>query len=410
MASEPISFLDPKVQRCPFPAYAEVRKDGPVYFDASCGWYIVTGYDEIRKIGADAATFSSLTGVINVKEGPEADQINQIYKDEGILPVYSLVSSDPPLHTFHRSLVDKVFTVSRVKKMQAYIETVVQEMIGEFIADGKAEFVSQFAMKVPNYIIADQLGAPRSKFADFKRWSDAVIQEGDPSNSYEQKVAITRTICELQNFIIEMSDKYRKEPADCMLNDLLQAEDDGRYLEKDELVSIVLQILVAGNDTTTGAIASGMYRLIKTPGLEQSLRNDPSLIGNFVEEVLRYDSPIQGLWRRATCDTRVGDTDIPEGALLVLKFGAANRDPAQFPDPEALDPARKNARNHMAFGSGPHFCIGNQLARSELRTAFTMVLAQMKNFRLARGEEGVKFIEHFFGYGVHHLEIEFDRV
>lgn len=409
MSSQPISFLDPDVQRCPFEAYRQVRQEGPVYFDPTMQMYIVTGYDEVRKAAADPETFSSVTGQLLVKQGAQQAEIDAIYEEHGFLPVNTLVVSDPPLHNFHRAQVDKVFTISRVRKMDDYIRAVVQEMIDEIKDAGRAEFVGQFSMKIPTYIIADQLGVPRSDFATFKRWSDAVIRESDPGNTHEQQKEITRTICELQRYIARATEDYRRNPAECMLSDLARAEENGRYLSTVEIVSMVVQILTAGNDTTTSAMSSALYRMMTTPGLEDRLRADRDLIGNFVEEVLRYDAPVQGLWRRATRDTRIGDTDIKEGQLVILRFGAANRDPCQFAEADTLEPARKNARQHLTFGSGAHFCVGNQLARSEIRTAFNMLLDNLQNFRLARGEAGVIFNAHIFGYGVTHLEIEFDK-
>lgn len=405
-----ITFLDPEIQRCPFEAYREVRQDGPVYFDPQMKMYIVTGYDEVRKAAADTATFSSVTGQLLVKDGKQQEEINAIYQEYGFLPVNTLVVSDPPVHNFHRAQVDKVFTVSRVRKMEDYIHSVVREMIAEIRPVGRADFVRQFAMKIPTYIIADQLGIPRSDFATFKRWSDAVIRESDPNNTHEQQKEITRTICELQQYIAKATEAYRQSPAECMLSDLARAEENGRYLSTVEIVSMVVQILTAGNDTTTSSMSSAMYRMITTPGLEDTLRADRNLIGNFIEEVLRFDSPVQGLWRRATRDTRIGATEIPQGALVILRYGAANRDPAQFAQPDCLEPDRKNARQHLTFGTGPHFCVGNQLARAELRTAFDLLLDNMRGFRLARGEAGVTFNAHIFGYGVTHLEIEFEAI
>ena len=409
MTTDPISFLDPEVQRCPFDAYRAVREDGPVYFDASANAFIVLGYNEVRKAAADPATFSSITGQLLVKDGPRQGEIDAIYRAEGFLPVTTLVIADPPDHSFHRAQVDKIFTPSRVRRMEDYIRGIVNEMIDEVRNRGEIEFVTEFAMKIPTYVIADQLGIPRAQFATFKRWSEAVIQEADPNNSHEQQIEITRTICELQQYTARMVEEYRTSPAECMLSDLVHAEDNGRRLSIEEIVSMVVQILTAGNDTTTAAMASGMYRLINTPGLEDELRANPDAIANFVEENLRHDSPVQGLWRRATRDTRIGDTDIPEGSIVILRFGAANRDPAQFGEPDRLDPERRNARSHLAFGSGPHFCVGNQLARGELRIAFSILLERLRNFRLARGEAGVTFNAHVFAYGVTRLELAFDR-
>jgi cytochrome P450 len=410
MTSEPISFSDPAVQRCPFAAYAEVRKDGPVYKDPRSGFYIVTGYEEIRKAAMDPATFSNVTGQLMVKNAPYQARIDAIYREQGYMPVTALVASDPPIHTIHRALVDKVFTPLRVKQMEAYLEGVVDEMIDEVIDDGQVEFYYNLAVKIPNHVLSDQIGLPRERYADFKRWADAVVQENDPDNGEERQVALTHTICELQHFIVEQVEKYRAEPRECILSDLVHAEVDGRRLSIEEIIQIVEQMLPAGSDTTVGALASAMHRIVTTPGLEARLRADVSLIPKFVEEVLRMDAPVQGLWRRATRDTVVGGTPIPKDAILVLRYGAGNRDPEVFPDPDRFDVERGNARKHFAFGVGAHFCVGNQLARGELRVAIAGILRRMSNLRLARGEHGIEWQTHFFAYGPSRLEIAFDKL
>ena len=405
-----LSFSDPDIQRSPFAAYAELRRDGPVFWDEAGQTHVVLGYDELRAVTADPATFSSMTGQLLVKDAPYQDEVDAIFREHGILPTNTLVVADPPLHSFHRAHVDKVFSISRVKKMQDYLTTVVNELIDGVIDRDAIEFTSEFATRVPAYVIADQLGLPRSRFADFRRWTDAVMIENDPRNTREVQLELTRTICELQRYLLDKAKEYRRTPGDNILSDLVTAGDsDERALSDREIVSMVVQILVAGIDTTTSAMGSALYRMIATPGLEDRLRADASLIGNFIEEILRFDSPIQALWRRATRDVVLGGKQIREGEIIVVRFGAGNHDPAHFPDPDRLDPARRNARNHLAFGSGPHFCVGNQLARGELRTSFAILLDRMKNFRLARGEGGVAFAATYVAYGVTRLEIAFDR-
>ncbi|MBI1182035.1 MAG: cytochrome P450 [Alphaproteobacteria bacterium] len=409
METKPISFSDPEVQRCPFAAYAEVRKAGPVYRDPRSGFYVVTGYEEIRKAAADPKTFSNVTGQLMVKNAPYQAKIDAIYREKGYMPVTALVAADPPVHTIHRALVDKVFTIGRVRQMEAYLEGVVDEMIDQVIDDGTVEFYFNLAVKIPNHVLSDQIGLPRERYADFKRWADAIVQENDPDNGEERQIALTHTICELQHFIVARAEEYRARPLDCILSDLVHAEVDGRRLAIEEIIQIVEQMLPAGSDTTVGALASAMYRIVTTPGLEDRLRADPALIPKFVEEVLRIDAPVQGLWRRATRDTQIGGTPIPEGAIIVLRYGAGNRDPAVFPDPDTLDVERGNARKHFAFGTGAHFCVGNQLARAELRVAVAGILRRMGNLRLARGEAGVGWQTHFFAYGPNRLEIAFDK-
>jgi len=410
MSGKPISFIDPEVQRCPFAAYAAVRAQGPVYYDESCGYYIVTGYDEVRKWAADTDNLSNVTGLLLVKDAPYQPRIDAIYEAHGFLPVNTLTVSDPPLHTFHRSLVDKVFSASRVKQMEDYLQSIVDGMIDGFIDRGRCDFYREFASKVPLYVIADALGVKPDNVDQFRAWSEAVIQEGDPNNGEERQAELTHVICELQQFIARMAEQYRRHPADCLLSDLVHAEDNGRRMSDRELVSIVVILIAAGIDSTALALASTMYRLIETPALQDELRAHPDRLANFIEEVLRLEAPVQGLYRRVLNDITIAGVDIPKGAVVVLRFGGGNRDPAQFPDADVLKPERKNARTHLTFGAGPHFCIGNQLARGELRIAFDTLLRKMRNIRLAKGEGSASWVSHFLVYGPYKLDIAFDRI
>lgn len=409
-----ISFVDEEVQRCPFGAYAAVREAGPVYYDESCGYYIVTGYDEVRKWAGDTENLSNVTGLLLSFDSKSYQKtIDEIYETHGVLPMNTLTVSDPPLHTFHRSLVDKAFTVSRVRQMEDYLQSIIDGMIDGFIAKGECDFYAEFAARVPILVIASQLGVELDDIDWFKECSDAVIAESNPGNTEEQQIAITYKITELQSFIARKIKEFQDNPADCLLSDLVHAEDTtseggGRKMSMREMVSIILILLVAGNDSTALAMTSCMHRLITTPGLQDALRADPAKIPNFIEEVLRLEAPVQGLYRRALADIEIGGTPIPKGTIVVLRFGAANRDPAQFPDPDALDALRGNARSHLAFGAGPHFCLGNQLSRGELRIAFTTLLKQLRNIHLADAQEPAAWMSHFLVYGPHKLLIAFD--
>jgi len=406
---EKISFLDPDILRRPFAAYHAVREQGPVYFDESLGQYIVTGYEEVRKWAADTENLSNVTGLLlSFDSMPWQARINEIYETRGFLPMNTLTVSDPPLHTFHRSLVDKAFTASRVKQMAEYLQGTIDGMIDSFIEKGECDFYAEFAALVPIHVIASQLGVELEDIGWFKQCSDAVIAESNPSNTEEEQVAITLKITELQSFIADKIRQFQQTPGDCLLSDLVHADDNGRTMSMREMVSVVLILLVAGNDSTSLALTSAMHRLI-TLGLEDELRADPSRIPNFVEEVLRLEAPVQGLYRRVLNDIRIADTDIPKGAIVVLRFGAANYDPAQFEEPDALRLERGNARNHLTFGAGPHFCLGNQLARAELRISFETLLRRMRNFRLAEPDDRSNWLAHFLVYGPHRLRIAFEK-
>lgn len=404
-----VSFIDEEVQRCPFAAYAAVREAGPVYYDESCGYYIVTGYDEVRKWAADTDNLSNVTGLLlSFDSKSYQSKINEIYETHGVLPMNTLTVSDPPLHTFHRSLVDKAFTASRVRQMEDYLQSIIDGMIDGFIANGTCDFYADFAARVPIVVIASQLGVELDDLDWFKECSDAVIAESNPSNTEEQQIAITYKITELQSFIARKIQEFQENPADCLLSDLVHAEDNGRKMSMREMVSIILILLVAGNDSTALAMTSAMHRLITTPGLQDALRADPAKIPNFIEEVLRLEAPVQGLYRRALADITIGGTAIPKGAIVVLRFGGANRDPAQFRDPDSLDAARSNARSHLTFGAGPHFCPGNQLSRGELRIAFATLLQRLRDITLADTEEPAAWMSHFLVYGPYKLQIAFE--
>lgn len=411
MNAEPISFMDPQIQKCPFPAYNKVREAGPVYVDPATGWYFITDYELVRQLTADTENLSSFTGILMCKQKSEVqDKLDAIYREEGYMPIPLLVVADPPEHKFHRSFVDKAFTPARVKKMEDYLESVVDEMIDKFIDRGQAEFRSEFAGIVPQAVIADQLGMPREDLPKLKFWTDSVIANQDQSNSEARQLELAHNICQLHRYAAAKVEAFRKQPRECLLSDFANASVDGRQLTLQEVAALCEQVMAGGNDSSANAICNAMVRLIDQPQLQEQLRENPALIPNFVEEVLRLDAPVQGLFREPKRDMEIAGVKIPKGSVVVLKWGAANRDPAQFPNPDAIDLNRGNSNRHMTFGFGAHICVGNQLARGEIRIAVAKLLRRMRNFRYARGAESLVRDPHFFAYGPRELHIAFDRI
>jgi cytochrome P450 len=204
-------------------------------------------------------------------------------------------------------------------------------------------------------------------------------------------------------------ERLRKQPDGMLLSRLVHAEIDGRHLDMRELMSIIQQLLVAGNETTTSTLAGGVKLLIDNPGLVRQLRAEPALIRNFVEETLRVMTPIQTMFRRAIEDIEIHGVTIPKDAIIEPRFGAANRDPAAFAEPACPDLHRVNAHTHLAFGAGPHLCIGNQLARSELRLAFKALLDRIDHFRPSRGEASYAYTPLYIAYGLTTLWMSFDK-
>ncbi|MFO1239281.1 MAG: cytochrome P450 [Sphingomonadaceae bacterium] len=410
MATSPISFLDMDIRRSPHEAHRSLREKSPVYFDESCGMYMVLGYDEVRDISADPETFSSVTGLLLVKESEQQEKINAVFEEHGFVPVNTLVVVDPPVHTFHRTLVNKAFNAPALKRMQDAIEGTVARLVDGFIRQGGGDFYSAIAAPLPSFVVADQLGLPTEDFERFRTWTDAVVAEANPDNSEERQLEITRTICELQQYVSKKADEYLESPRPCLLSDIVHADVDGQKLTRQELVSIFTILIAGSHDTTTSVLCSAIYRLARDPELQGRLRADPTILSRFVEEALRYDSPVAGLFRRATKDTMVGDTKIPEGSLLMLRYGAANRDPKMFPDPDTFDPTRSNASRHLSFGHGIHLCIGNLIARAEIRAVVAEMLSRTSSFSLRGGEDGVSWLTNFIVYGPDGIQLDVEPV
>ena len=198
-------------------------------------------------------------------------------------------------------------------------------------------------------------------------------------------------------------------PEDNLISDLAQADVEGRKPTMQEVLGIVHQLLVAGNETTTTTLASGMKLFTEQPALAEAIHADPARAAAFAEEVLRTHSPVQTLFRKAAREIEIGGVTIPAGAIVEVRYGAANRDPARFADPADIDLDRANANTHLAFGAGIHMCIGNQLARGELRVAFQALTRRLANFRLSRGEAGVAMMTSYIAHGPTKLWIAFDR-
>ena len=415
MSGETFSSLtDPKVQACPYAAYAQLRDSAPVYREPETGFWVLTRYDDVKAVAADWEHFSNETGQLRAGRAgsPGRDQVLKLFDEEGFRPIEALVSIDPPVHRYHRAAVNTAFSAPRVRAMQTYITQVVDELIDRIAAQGRVDFVAKFAIGLPMLVIADQLGVPRDMMRTFKRWSDSALISANIGNPPEVQIEAACGIVEMQNFFSAQFDKLLAEPRDCILNDIAHGTtEDGTLLSLKERITVAGQVLVAGNETTTSTLSSALYRMIKTPGMEERLRNDPALIPAYVEECLRLDSPLQAQFRKATADVQIGDQVIPKGDIVVLRWGAGNRDERSFGCPEQIDLERQNSRSHLAFGHGIHFCPGRELARNEIRIAFERLLARLKNFRLAAAEdESATLQPAYHAYGLRKLDVTFEEI
>ena len=400
-------FFDPEVIESPYEFYQVLREQAPVYQLPGTDIFMVSRLEDIKQTAKDTATFSS--DFMHVLKGPEpCPEAAEIYAS-GIEPVDTLLTMDPPRHKIYRSLINKVFSAKRVEKMHDYIEQIADELIDDFIDKGECEFVRDFATPLPVYVIADQLGVPRADLRKIKSWSDAFASRLGGMASPEEEVENARLIVEYQRYMERVIEDRRASPRDDMISDLVNTPiDGGRLMSLQEAVSMIEQLLVAGNETTTSALSGGVLSLIQLSDQLQKMLDDPAIINNAVEEILRLESPSAGLWRVVTRDTEIRGVAIPKGSLVMLRYAAGNRDERVFDAPEEMNVCRHNANDHLAFGQGTHFCPGAMLARKEMQVAFTKLLQRLTNVRLVEGKNDLTHWPNVVLRGLKSLTISFD--
>lgn len=400
-------FFAPEVIESPFEFYQVLREQAPVYLLPGTNIYLLSRLDDIRLAAKDTETFSS--DFRYLLQGPEpSPAAAEIYRD-GYDQVDTLLTMDPPRHKVYRSLINKVFSARRVAKMQDYMEQIADELIDNIIDKGECEFVRDFATPLPVYVIADQLGVPRADLRKIKAWSDAFASRLGGMVTPEAEIENAHLIVEYQQYMVGIIQDRRAQPRDDMISDLANTTiEDGRLMTMEELLSMIQQLLVAGNETTTSAIAGGLLSLIQLSDQLQVLLDDPAIIDNAVEEILRLETPSAGLWRVVTRDTRIRGVAIPAGSLLMLRYAAGNRDAAVFSQPEVMDVCRANAEDHLAFGQGTHFCPGAMLARKEMQVAFRALLQRLTNIRLVEGKNDLTHWPNVVLRGLKSLHITFE--
>lgn len=406
--STPISFADRAVQQCPYAAYDKLREEAPVYRDPVTGNYVLTRYDDVRKAAIKPKPFSSKTGLGQTREGA-SDATNAIYEERGYLPIDTMLSNDPPSHRFYRQLVDKAFISSKVEEMEPRIRDLVTMLLDRMIDKPEVDFVEAFAAKLPIYVMGEELNIAEEDISKLKLWADVSIESQDPTMTFEREIEVAHTIADMQEYMARSVNQVRARPDGGLLSRVVHAELDGRQLDMRELMSITQQLITGGTDTTVAALGGGLKLMIDNPEVQDELRSSPELIKKFVEETLRLAAPLQTMFRRTTEDVEIRGVAIPAGSVIEVRYGSANRDPAVFECPAQLDLQRTNSHTHLAFGAGPHICIGNQLARAELRIAFEEILRRMANIRYAQGSDSYTFTDLYISNGLTKLLINFEK-
>lgn len=416
--SDRLFSLDQTVLRCPFPLYEVLRAEAPVHYNDRLRGWMVTRYEDIEEVVRDTETYSSeaasgsssVTGLArSIAADPDkpAELRRQAERRIQLSQSRVLLFTDPPLHKRQRVLVSAAFHPRRLTKLEPSIRELADELVGGFVGRPQVDLMQEYALPIPMTVIARLLGVPPEMMKTFKRWSDAFTAGvGALEQSLEKQIAIFQSVDEFYDYFTRELELRRTEPRDDLLTDLVAARMDNEApLSLDEMLQMLVQFLVAGNETTTTMITTTATRLATDLDLQQRLRADRSLIKPFIEEMLRLESPVQGLFRTTTRETVLAGQTIPERAPVFLVFGSANHDAAAFENPDELllDGDRGP---HLAFSRGEHFCLGANLARLELTVALDVLLTRFAEFRFAGDRAGIPVYPSFVFHGATALPVQ----
>ena len=392
----------------PYPIFDQMRNNDPIYWSAENSYWILTRYSDIASLIQNENLSSNRIGA---HAGRMPDEAKKHFR-----PFFTAVSSwmlmiDPPDHTRLRGLVNKAFTPRVVENMRGLVQRLVDDMLAAVKKQGRMDIMIDLANPLPATVIAELLGVPATDQRKFKTWSDdiALALSGiDTAGTKDELFALyelaQKSLLALSDYFIERVVELRRNPQENLLSALAQAEEQGDRLTEDELFANCVLLMIAGHETTTNLIGNGILALLQNPGQREALSSNPDLIVSAVEELLRYDSPVQKMGRIALADIHVAGKQIKKGELVCFSFAAANRDPEQFESPKQLDIARKPNR-HLAFGHGLHYCVGAALARLEGQIAVNSVLRYLPKIQLAHDK--LEWYRNFTLRGLKSLPVAF---
>lgn len=392
-----IDFLDPDISDCPYGAYETLREYAPAWLDPRTRMWVITRYDDVREVLLDAERFPSSRGRGRID--PRSKMIRELYEQKGWVPAPTLAGRDDPEHKEMRGLFNHAFRPNKIKDLEPFIVELAGRLIDDFEAAGRCDWVRQFAIPMPLIVIGQQMGAPEDDIWRIKAWTDAWVQRLGMMQTDEEAIWSTEQEIEAQHYFQQIFERLRAEPDDTLLSDLVNTviPEWGRPLTDEELhAEMMADTFVGGSETTTNALAEGVKLLIEHPRVWEQVTTDPDrYVPLFAEEVLRLESPVQGLFRTTAVDVELGGVTIPAGSLLNIRYAAANRDGSHFECPAEMDLERANLRSHLAFGFGTHHCLGAPLARRELIVGFHALVDRIEEMWFIEGENDFRHHPNF---------------
>jgi cytochrome P450 len=390
--------LNPAITANPYPHYAALRDRDPVKWLPSMQGFAVSRWDDVVAVLSDGKVYSSsqfwpaLLG--------EYDPVPE---------VPPMISLDPPGHVRIRKLASKVFVPSRVGAMEEKVHSVANELIEAIVAkhgrEGEFDFVWEFTALFPVSVIADVLGVDLERRVDFKHWVDDLLSAGNRAAYDAPRLAqIDKSSKAIRAYFEDVYDRRAAAPGADLISGFIQAEVGGEKLTRSEVLNLAILLLIGGVETTTNLLGITFVHLKQHPQILEEVRAHPEKIPKLIEEVLRFDGPVQMLFRHTTCDTTLAGVKIPKGALVLPLLGSANHDDRKYPNAECFD-LERNPKEIMSFGQGPHFCLGQYLSRMEARVAMEILLQRFD--LLLPASDQVEWMDSYFARGPKTLPVRF---
>ena len=399
----------------PYPFYKALRDQSPVYKVPGADYYAVTRYDDIREVAMNTEDFSSkLVAILLGNTGAlhDAASFNNVTTFEkpelDYGPVDVLAISDPPDHTNQRRISLNALSLRLVRGLEDNVSHMANSIMDRFIDRGECDWVQEFAKEIPMVISLQLTGCPTEDWKKVKRWGDQAIGLLSGVNTPEQFADNSQAGTNFHGYVIKHYMRQKANPEPNFTGALIEAANDpDNPLTEEEAISMVFQVLIAGADSSANTIGNAVKLLAENPHIQLTLRKDPTRIPNFIEEVLRLESPFQGHFRQTKKAVTVAGTLIPQGARVMLVWASGNRDERHFDNPEQIDLDRKNLKSHLAFGRGIHQCLGAQLARLEIKIALQELLKRTELIVLGE-QKKIHHVPSIFIRELHSLPIRFE--
>lgn len=399
--------LHPDALRCPYPIYGQLRELTPVHFVADIDAYVVTRQEDIASIIRQPELFNNTIAVGPPPNGLLEAVGEVVTENPELLGAVTTLAQLPPvllladgkLHSRQRALVNKAFTPRGAASLEPRLVEIADELIDGFIGRGQAELLDDYATPLPLIIMSELVGVVPDNIPKFKKWADAWLTPIGNRGDKQRTKMMLESLLEFWDYFGAEVTRRRHETHPDLLNAIVNSRIDGlEPLTDAEIIVFVGQLMSAGTETSTKLISQGVLLFDRDPNLRDRVADNLDLLPGVIEELLRYEPPVQGMFRVAENDTVVGDVDIPKGAMLWLAYGSANRDPSLWADADTFRPGRDNISNHMSFGGGKHYCLGAALARIEGLVGLRQLLTRLDDIQLAP-EHDIHYEQSFIFHG-----------